>query len=192
LLFHWTHIFLQEGYRVPQWDRRKFLQVSLLTTLGVASGGAAWGKTPAPRLRLRHLHTGESLQVELGQPASLSPDSLQAIDHLLRCHHTGEVHNIDLHLINTLTRLDRKLGDGRELHVISGFRSRTYNEYLRQQGRKVAAASLHLSGQAIDIRIPGVDLPRLHRAALSLAAGGVGYYPRSGFVHLDCGPVRRW
>jgi uncharacterized protein YcbK (DUF882 family) len=176
-----------------QWNRRKFLQVSLLAGLGVASGGVAWAKAPAPqRLSLLHLHTGESLQVELGRPGSWSPDALAAIDHLLRCHHTGEVHSIDPHLIETLLRLNRKLGGNRQMQVISGFRSPEYNEYLLQQGRKVATASLHLSGQAIDIRVPGVALPKLHHTALSLAAGGVGYYPRSAFVHFDCGPVRRW
>jgi uncharacterized protein YcbK (DUF882 family) len=176
-----------------QWNRRKFLQVSLLASLGVASGGVAWAKVPAAQnLRLLHLHTGESLQVKLGPPSSWTPDALTAIDQLLRCHHTGEVHSIDPRLLVTLLRLDRKLGGGRQMHVISGFRSQTYNEFLLQQGRKVATASLHLSGQAIDIRIPGVDLRNLHRTALSLTAGGVGYYPRSAFVHCDCGPVRRW
>jgi uncharacterized protein YcbK (DUF882 family) len=176
-----------------QCNRRKFLQVSLLAGLGVASGGVAWAKVPAPpRLRLLHLHTGESLQVELGRPADWSPDALGAIDQLLRCHHTGEVHSIDPRLIETLLRLNRKLGGDRQMHVVSGYRSPTYNEYLQQQGRQVATASLHLSGQAIDIRVPGVELRKLHRTALSLTAGGVGYYPRSAFVHFDCGPVRRW
>jgi uncharacterized protein YcbK (DUF882 family) len=178
---------------VSHCNRRNFLRLSLLTAMAVASGGVAWGKTPGPRrLSLRHLHTGESLQIEAGPQTDWSPETLEAVDHLLRCHHTGEVHRIDPLLLNTLLKLDRKLGGGREMHVISGFRSPAYNEYLQQQGRQVATASLHLSGQAIDIRVPGIDLSRLHRTALSLAAGGVGYYPRSNFVHLDCGPVRRW
>jgi uncharacterized protein YcbK (DUF882 family) len=175
-----------------QWNRRKFLRVSLLATLGVASGGGAWAKAPAvQRLSLLHLHTGESLQVELGSNR-WQPEALAAIDHLLRCHHTGEVHNIDPRLIKSLLRLDRKLGGGRQMQIVSGFRSPTYNELLRQQGNKVAVASLHLSGQAIDLRVPGIELSTLHRTALSLTAGGVGYYPRSAFVHFDCGPVRRW
>ncbi|MFA7667652.1 MAG: DUF882 domain-containing protein, partial [Burkholderiaceae bacterium] len=56
----------------------------------------------------------------------------------------------------------------------------------------VARNSFHMSGRAIDIRLPGVSLARVREAALSMQAGGVGYYPKSGFIHLDTGPVRRW
>jgi uncharacterized protein YcbK (DUF882 family) len=49
-----------------------------------------------------------------------------------------------------------------------------------------------MKGEAIDIRIPGVSLAKLRRAALSLHLGGVGYYPESDFVHVDVGRVREW
>jgi uncharacterized protein YcbK (DUF882 family) len=88
--------------------------------------------------------------------------------------------------------VDRKLGGKRDFHVISGYRSPAYNESLRQKGRGVAKHSLHIEGKAVDIRVPGVKLSNLRRAALSLQYGGVGYYPSTGFVHLDSGNFRTW
>jgi uncharacterized protein YcbK (DUF882 family) len=88
--------------------------------------------------------------------------------------------------------VDRKLGGNHDFHVISGYRSPAYNERLRQEGRGVAKRSLHLEGKAIDVRVPSVKLAALKRAALSLQYGGVGYYPRTGFVHLDSGDFRTW
>lgn len=84
------------------------------------------------------------------------------------------------------------MGADNELHIISGFRSPEYNQLLIRKGRGVIRHSLHLEGKAIDFRIPGVDLGTVRRVALSLERGGVGYYPRSGFVHLDSGAFRFW
>ena len=85
------------------------------------------------------------------------------------------------------------LGTGsKPFHVISGYRSPATNAMLHARSGGVATRSLHMSGQAIDIRMPGVPLATLHRAARSLQAGGVGYYPRSEFVHVDTGRVRAW
>ena len=116
----------------------------------------------------------------------------EEINWLLRCHHSDEVHEIDVRTIEFLSMVDRKLGGNHGFHVISGYRSPAYNEWLRQAGRGVAKRSLHLEGRAIDVRIPGVPLANLRRAALSLEYGGVGYYPRTDFVHLDSGRIRTW
>jgi uncharacterized protein YcbK (DUF882 family) len=85
-----------------------------------------------------------------------------------------------------------RLGGGNEIHVISGYRSPQYNDHLLSRGRKVAKQSLHLEGRALDIRIPGTALSLLQRTALSLRLGGVGYYPRGNFVHIDSGAFRTW
>ena len=78
------------------------------------------------------------------------------------------------------------------MYIISGYRSPKTNAALRNGSSGVAKKSLHMQGRAIDLRIPGVSHKELHRAALELRSGGVGYYPDSGFVHLDTGRVRRW
>jgi uncharacterized protein YcbK (DUF882 family) len=89
--------------------------------------------------------------------------------------------------------VDKRLGGGNEIHIISGFRSSRYNAMLRKEGHGgVARKSLHTKGKAIDIAIPGVDLRTLRTAALDLRYGGVGYYPGPGFVHIDSGSYRTW
>lgn len=112
---------------------------------------------------------------------------------MLRDHRSGDVHEIDRDLLDQLASLQRLLEVGkRPFHVISGYRSPKANAILAARSGGVATKSLHQQGRAIDVRMPGVELRALHRAALSMQAGGVGYYARSNFVHLDTGRVRRW
>jgi uncharacterized protein YcbK (DUF882 family) len=111
---------------------------------------------------------------------------------VLRDHRTGEVKAIDPDLLHLLYALKRKLHTRQAFHVISGYRSPATNAKLRQRSTGVARKSFHTRGMAVDIALPECDLRDLHRAALDLGAGGVGYYPRPGFIHVDTGPVRRW
>lgn len=120
-------------------------------------------------------------------------DALAEIDRVLRDHRSGDVHPIDPSLLDQLSRLGSLLHAGQHaFHVISGYRSPHTNAMLASRSGGVARRSLHMDGRAIDIRLPGVPLSTVHRAALAMQAGGVGYYARSGFVHLDTGRVRRW
>ncbi len=180
------------------WERRVFLRASLTAAvLTLAGGGPAWAALPQPelppgRLKLLHLHTGERLNVTYRREDEYDPAGLAALNRLLRCHHTGTVTEIDVRTIELLGRIDRSLGGNREIHIVSGYRSPEYNELLLRLGRRVSPQSLHLQGQAIDFRIPGVGLERLRELAMALGEGGVGYYPRSQFIHIDCGPPRSW
>ena len=110
---------------------------------------------------------------------------------LLRDHRTGEVHRIDPALFDLLSDLHARTGGG-TFEVISGFRSSATNAMLRGRSHGVAEKSLHLVGQAIDVRLQGVPLANLRGAALAMRRGGVGFYPDAGFVHLDTGRVRFW
>jgi uncharacterized protein YcbK (DUF882 family) len=105
---------------------------------------------------------------------------------------TGEVKAIDTRLLDLAHDLGERLGDRGPFHVISGYRSPQTNALLRASGHGVARNSLHLKGEALDIRLPGTNLPVLRRAALDLKGGGVGYYPGQDFVHIDVGRVRYW
>ena len=122
----------------------------------------------------------------------LSARPLERIDHILRDHRTGETKDIDVRLLDLLHRLARAVATDGPFHVISGYRSSKTNASLRSHGGGVAANSLHLLGQAIDIRLPGLKLRDLYKAAVDLRAGGVGIYPASDFVHVDVGRVRTW
>jgi uncharacterized protein YcbK (DUF882 family) len=121
-----------------------------------------------------------------------SPTSLARLDAFLRDHRTGEAHAIDRSLYDILNDLKLATRTRSPFQVISGYRSPRTNATLRENGRGVASGSLHLQGRAIDVRLADVDSAVLRDAALELARGGVGYYRRSDFVHVDTGRVRRW
>jgi uncharacterized protein YcbK (DUF882 family) len=143
-------------------------------------------------LRFVHTHTGERLSVEYFKGGAYPVDALAAVNFFLRDFRTDEIHVIDPGLLDLLHGLAGTTGTSRPFEVISGYRSPATNEMLRHKSEGVAAGSLHMKGQAIDIRLADVVLPKLRQAALDARRGGVGYYPGSGFVHVDTGRVRMW
>ena len=163
----------------------------------LASALGSTSSTPAAALATRaldfaHTHTGEHLSVEYFSGGSYLPDALSTVNHFLRDFRTGDVHTIDAGLLDLLHSLTQLTGTSKPFQVISGYRSPKTNGMLRQRSEGVAAGSLHMQGQAIDIRLADVPLAKLRNAALTIERGGVGYYPASDFVHVDTGRVRRW
>lgn len=145
------------------------------------------------RLRLYHTHTAESIDLVYREGDEYLPDAIARLDHFLRDSRTGAVHHFDPRLFDLLSDLTAELGRPEaEIDVICGYRTPRTNAYLRRRSRRVAKHSLHMQAEAIDIRVPGVSTRELQLAALALHRGGVGYYGRSQFVHVDVGPVRRW
>lgn len=149
-------------------------------------------KDKARRLCFYHTHTGERLQIVYWDNQGYVKEALGEIDHLLRDHHTNAVHRIDPGLLDLLHGISVSLGRATPLHVLSAYRSPATNAKLRTRGNAAAGHSLHMKGRAVDIYVPGGSLAALRRTALALKGGGVGYYPRNGFVHLDVGPIRYW
>ena len=170
----------------------------LVTALGASAFLADPGLSHAASivttrsLRFENLHTGEKLAVEYFAAGRYVSEALTSVDHLLRDFRTGEVAVIDVALLDLMHRISVLTASSRAFQVISGYRSPSTNQALHQRSPGVAGASLHMRGQAIDIRLPDTPLATLHEAALSMRAGGVGYYPSSGFVHVDTGRVRAW
>jgi len=145
------------------------------------------------RLHLFHTHTGQRLDVVYRRGNSYDPDALAQLNHYLRDHRTGAVHEYDPHVFDLLHDLIVALGSpDTEIDVVCGYRTPWSNEYLRMHGHGVARHSLHMQAMAIDIRVPGVRTSELRDTALALHRGGVGYYSTSDFVHVDVGRVRRW
>jgi len=148
---------------------------------------------PDRGLAFFNIHSGESVSAAYCRDGALIPESLAKINRVLRDTRTNDVREIDVALLDLLVLLARALPTSGPFHVISGYRCRTTNEYLRLRGGGgVVANSLHLVGKAVDIRVPGVALRDLYRTAVSLRGGGVGIYPASDFVHIDVGRVRTW
>ena len=143
-------------------------------------------------LALHNLHTGEKFDAVYWVNGRYDSGVLHEIDHLLRDHRDGTSRTIDPNLLDLLARLRQRLASGSPYEVVCGYRSPETNAMMAALSDGVAAASFHMYGKAIDLRLPGRGLRQLRRAALSLKGGGVGYYPRSDFVHIDTGPVRHW
>ena len=169
---------------------------SLVVTLSARSNrivAADSRESDTRELHLYHTHTGERIAIIYRQGDTLLPEAEQQLDHFLRDHRTGEVKHYDPHVFDILSDLATAVGHpGAEIQIICGYRSSWSNEFLRARSSGVAKNSLHKEAHAIDIRIAGVDTLTLRNAALALGRGGVGYYPRSGFVHVDTGRVRSW
>jgi uncharacterized protein YcbK (DUF882 family) len=174
-------------------SRRRFLATAIAALPVVAAPRRLLADHAGIRaLRFTHTHTGERLAVEYFSGGTYLPDALTTVNYFLRDFRTGGVHDIDPELLDLLHGLAAMTETSRPFQVISGYRSPATNERLRHRSEGVAAGSLHMTGQAIDIRLADVPLAALRRAALEARRGGVGYYPASDFVHVDTGRVRRW
>jgi len=143
-------------------------------------------------LSLHNLHTEEKIMLNYFERGEYVTEALRDISYLLRDHRTNEVLAMDPSLIDLLYDLKGELGTSQPFQVISGYRSPKSNAALHKNSKGVATKSLHMQGKAIDIRIEGIHSRDIQAAAISLARGGVGYYPSSNFVHIDTGNVRTW
>lgn len=178
--------------------RRHFLrqtaQFAAVAALPAMAAPAVLASVPDARgLALVHTHTHEKIDLVYADSERYLPAALGSLNRFLRDHYTGDIGLMDPQIYDQLHRVQQLFGSTGSFEVISGYRCPTTNANLRQtRSGGVAKHSLHMEGRAIDVRLPGVPLSELHQAALSLRAGGVGFYPCEQFVHLDTGRVRNW
>lgn len=153
------------------------------------------GRPPAKVINIRNLWTHETVAVDAAAPApgkaEILPMPQEAIDRFLRCHFTNMPTQVDGRVFAALVTAARHFKVPR-IEIVSGFRSPKYNLILRKKGREVARQSEHTFGNAVDFRLPGVAVERLHAWAKQLGLGGVGFYADSGFIHIDTGKIRYW
>ncbi len=178
-------------------NRRRFFLYGTVTAVNCffpASILAAVDRilTPEKSLSFYNTHTQENLDICYYRQGHYRTKALTQINYILRDHRTNEIRPIDTRLLDLLHDISSGLQNRSPFHVISGYRSPASNAKLRSKCKKVAAFSLHMKGKAIDIRLPGCPTRRLREAALNLRRGGVGYYPRTNFAHVDIGRVRHW
>ena len=180
------------------WSRRRVLKaggaLAGVSAAGLLAGTAYSRETGdgPKRIALLNLHTGERLDIEYFRDGIYVPSAVAAIEVLLRDFRTGERHAIDPSLMDYLVQVAHTAGVDPAFSVISGYRSPQTNAHLREQSTGVAQHSVHIDGRAIDVRVAGVDCTDLAAHALDLKCGGVGYYRKSDFVHLDTGAFRTW
>ncbi len=175
-------------------NRRSFLMIGAALTVGGLPLRAGAHVVPATdrTIAFHNLHTGENLKTTYWAEGRYIVSSLKDIDFVLRDFRTGEVAEIDPGLLDLLHVLRGSMESNEPFHIISGYRSPKTNSELAQASNGVAKKSLHMRGMAADVRLPGRALSDLKNAAASLKLGGVGYYPKSDFIHVDVGRVRYW
>jgi uncharacterized protein YcbK (DUF882 family) len=174
-------------------SRRRFLAFSVCAVgVALARPSIVLAHAKERSIALYNMHTGESAKTVYWANGAYVKEGLDEISQLLRDYRTADVIPFDPRLIDTLYHLHRKVDAHQPYHVVSGYRSPITNAILRKHDRKVAKNSYHMRGMAVDAYLPKVSLRALHHAALAMRAGGVGYYPKTGFLHLDTGSVRSW
>ena len=185
-------------------NRRGLLRGSMAMAAGIVATPTALGLVAydpveaAPltekRLAFRNIHNNEKVDARFFGPRGFDRQGLAEINHGLRDWRTGDVKEIDPALILLLATLRAELdvSSRTKFDIISGYRSPKTNGALHARSDGVATKSQHMLGKATDIALPGIPLARLHKAALAMKRGGVGFYPASGFVHVDTGRVRSW
>lgn len=184
-------------------DRRSFLGIGAATLGGVLIPALASPVAAATfkdgvigsgsrRLSFRNTHTGESFSGVYRVGNKYLPDAFKQINMVLRDFRTDQVYSMDPRIIDIIYSVRRMTGQNKPFEIISGYRSPKTNNMLRSKSSGVAKKSYHMKGQAIDLRMQDFSTARLRDLGKSLKAGGVGYYAKSDFVHMDCGDVRSW
>jgi uncharacterized protein YcbK (DUF882 family) len=153
---------------------------------------AAMPQSGVRTLGLVSTHTNEKITATYWRDGVYDKGALKDINHVLRDHRSGDVAPMDPNLLDLLAELHRRTGSRKAFQVISGYRSPKTNALLASASGGVAKRSLHMDAKAIDLRLHDVALSDLRQTALGMKAGGVGYYKKSDFVHVDTGRVRQW
>lgn len=186
--------------RAQACDRRTILKNGLYFMAGacvMAPGAVQAATLNLPKsgtfdISFRNQHTGESFSGAYRVGNKYLPDSFSQINKVLRDFRTNEIFPIDPRVIDIIFMIHKKAGINGPIEILSGYRSPKTNARLSTVSTGVAKNSLHMTGQAIDLRLPGFSTRQANRIACKLRAGGVGYYPKSNFIHVDTGRVRHW
>ena len=178
-------------------SRRALLRAFAATTVAAApvcanAFGFLRGAGDIRSLRMRNGRTGETLNMTYWIDGDYIAPALDEINYFMRDWRTDSVRDIDTRTIDIMAASHRVLEANEPYLLLSGYRSPETNAMLRARSSGVARNSLHMQGQAADLRLAGRSVSQMARAAASFNAGGVGRYSGSNFVHMDCGPVRSW
>lgn len=144
------------------------------------------------RIRMYSGRTGERIDMIYWVDGKYIKDAVKEINHFMRDWRTDQSIDIDLRTIDIMAAAHNLLDVNEPYMLLSGYRSPQTNAMLRRRSRGVAKNSLHMKGQAADLRLASRSVSQMAKAAMSCRAGGVGQYYRSNFVHMDCGDVRTW
>ena len=173
-------------------SRRQILRMGGVVLASSMFPSLGWSHHVSRSLNLHNALTRENIELEYWVNGEFVPEALKELNHFLRDPHNGKVTEIDPKLYDLIFGIARKLEAKGIINIMSGYRSPVTNDRLRRRNSAAAKGSFHVKGKAVDIRIPGYSTNAVRRVAMGLKQGGVGYYPRSKYVHIDTGPVRSW
>ena len=175
-------------------SRRSFLKRSAIITGAVMMSQsemlAATGEKKI--LKLHNVHLNKTFYAPFFEKNYYKLSGLFEVNKAFVDYRAREMTRIDVKLINLMYEIKQELGYDKQFNIVSGYRTPETNAALRKRREGVAKNSYHIKGQAVDIYVPNVSLSKLRDVAMGLGKGGVGYYPRSNFLHVDVGPVRSW
>jgi uncharacterized protein YcbK (DUF882 family) len=186
------------------WTRRQYLNAVFAAAAGVSCARLGYTRTqveaaaaerslPARDLELFNTHTKETVKVVFKRGDQFQDDALAALKKILRDRRNGESHDMDPRLFDQLYDLAQAAACAPSYEIISGYRSPESNDKMSAKpGSGVAKKSLHMQGRAMDVRLRNCSCERLRDLAIAAKKGGVGYYERSNFVHIDTGAFRTW
>lgn len=143
-------------------------------------------------IAFRNAHTGDSFSGVYRVGDKYLPDAFERMNYVLRDHRNDEIFPMDPRIVDLVKILHDRTRSNDPLEILSGYRSPKTNSMLRHASTGVARNSMHMYGQAMDIRLPHYKTSKIRDLARRMKAGGVGYYPKSDFVHVDTGKVRSW
>lgn len=177
--------------------RRAILGAFAATTVAAAptysnAFGLLRGAGDIRRIRMYSGRTGESIDTIYWIEGEYIKDAMKEITLFMRDWRNNKVMNIDSRTIDIMTAAHNLMDVSEPYMLLSGYRSPETNAMLRARSSGVAKNSLHMKGQAADLRLESRTVSQMARAAAACRAGGVGRYSRSDFVHMDCGTVRTW
>lgn len=187
---------LQRHHHVAGMSRRAFLTRAGMAAVGtlLLPSAEALAKTFSRErtLTFHNVNTDEDLTIVVSPEQYYDRQILQRFSYFLRDHHSDEIRTMDPALIDLFYAVSAFTGSEGTFKIISGYRSPETNNWLRKVSHGVAEHSMHIEGKAVDIRMSDVNTRTIRQVALALQQGGVGYYPRADFVHLDTGRIRSW
>lgn len=144
------------------------------------------------RLKMYSGRTGESIDTIYWVDGQYIKEALAEINHFMRDWREDAVIQMDPRNFDIIAAVHNLLGTDEPYLLLSGYRTPKTNAMLRRHSRNVAKNSLHMKGEAADLRLKSRTVSQMAKAAITCKAGGVGRYYRQNFVHMDCGPVRTW
>ena len=178
-------------------SRRALLRIFAATAVIAAptyanAFGLLRGAGDVRRIRMTNQRTGETMDTIYWIEGDYIPEVVKEISYFTRDWRSGAVKGFDPRTVDIMAAAHRLMDVNENYTLLSGYRTPQTNAMLSSKSSGVARHSLHMQAQAADLRLKSRSVSQMAKAGAACAAGGIGRYSRSNFVHMDCGPVRVW